>query len=88
MALTTLIAQQSLVEIMTPKLEKMAASGGGSEECKKLAQAISSSIVEWLTTFGGDAVEQVESMVTTQVTTNTGTGSGSGTVVQFTGKIK
>ena len=87
MALTTPAAQQLLVRIMTPKLERMAFLGGGSRECEKLARAISSSIVQWFKIMGTDAIDHVESMVVTQVNTSGGSGTGQGACVQFTGRI-
>lgn len=74
---------QALAAILQPKLEAMAAPGGSSTDCAKLAQAIATSITEWLIANGTDAVTVVSSMV---ATTGSATAQA-GTVTQFVGKI-
>ena len=89
MALTS--TASSLQAILQPKLEAMAGPGGGSKDAALMANAIATSICEWLTTYGTDAITVVSSAVNTTVAT-TGSptaqgGTGVGSVTQFTGKI-
>jgi hypothetical protein len=85
MPLTT--TASALQAILQPKLEAMAGPGGGSKDCAALAMAISTSITEWLASYGTDAVTVVQSVVAVTTTGGPTNQTGGGTVVTFTGKI-